>query len=106
MRIALNLIAITAVLLFVALQLDTPTGEPTEEIGTLKNGLYINPRLESPYTRLFVELRDKKTIVAEGPAGMEIKKNNKILVLRYNRLISRRFVYQFSEYINHKQNVE
>lgn len=106
MRMALKFVAIVAILLFIALQLDTPTGEPTAEIGVLKKGIYINPRLEPPYTRLFVELNNKKTIVAEGPAGMKIKKGRTVLVLRYNRLISRRFVYWFSEYVDDKQNLE
>lgn len=78
---------------------DIPVGLGKEVTGTLIRAIYIKPRLETPYMRLTVKLTNDKIIKATGLPIIEIKLNNEVVLLRRERLISHRNVYEFSHYL-------
>jgi hypothetical protein len=101
--ILLLLLTSVTLILFALWLLDTPSGLPVEVTGTATQSLYINPRLEPPYTRISAVLDNGDLVTAEGPAGIPIKKNKKITLLLYKRLISKRPVYKYSGYLENNE---
>jgi hypothetical protein len=96
--VLLLLLTSITLVLFSLWLIDTPSGMPTELIGTVTQSLYINPRLEPPYTRISAVLENGENVTAEGPAGLQINKGQEVILLRYERLISRWPTYKYSDH--------
>jgi hypothetical protein len=77
---------------------NVPAGKGESVQGVLIQGLYINPRLEPPYTRLKVRLNNNAVVEATGPPNIQIRNNEAIVIIKQKRLLTSADVFKFSHY--------
>jgi hypothetical protein len=94
-----TLFVIFCVLLVLLVYVDKPYGAGEEVIGKATQILYINPKLESPYTRLTVALGDGVVVEAEGPPNIPIKNNEDVVLVKRAKRITGADSYRFDRYL-------
>lgn len=94
-----TLFVIFCVLLVLFVYVDKPYGVGEEVIGKATQILYINPKLESPYTRLTVSLGNGVVVEAEGPPNIVIKNNENVVLVKRAKRITGADSYRFDRYL-------
>ena len=79
--------------------LDQPYGPGEEVIGNATQILYINPKMESPYTRLSVALGNGEKVEAEGPPNIPIRNNENVVLVKRAKRITGAPSYRFDRYL-------
>jgi len=94
-----TIFVVFCVLLVLFVYLDQPYGAGEEVIGNATQVLYINPKMESPYTRLTVALGNGEVIEAEGPPNIPIRKNKDVVLTKRAMRITGAASYRFDRYL-------
>ena len=90
---------VLCLLLVVFVYLDQPYGPGEEVIGSATQILYINPKMESPYTRLIVALGNGEEVEAEGPPNIPIRNNENVVLVKRDKRITGAPSYRFDRYL-------
>ena len=90
---------ILCLLLVIFVYLDQPYGPGEEVIGNATQILYINPKMESPYTRLLVTIGNGEEVEAEGAPNIPIRNNENVVLMKRAKRITGTPSYRFDRYL-------